>query len=127
MKDRFSQALSHSFTYCCIIYTLIVGRNTSSGTTVTATDADNSSAVIGGVVGGTMLLIALIIMCIIMQCIRHSKKRGYSTGNAQFRHASVSVLNPNFDRNSNPYIFELTNMKSNNSEVDLGVKARVGK
>ena len=66
-------------------------------------------------------------MCTIMQCIRHSKKRGYSTGNAQFRHASVSVLNPNFDRNSNPYIFELTNMKSNNFEVDLGVKARVGK
>ena len=57
----------------------------------------------------------------------YKKKRGYSTGNVQFTHASVSILNPNLDHNSNPYVFELTNMKANNLEVDLGVEARVGK
>ena len=57
----------------------------------------------------------------------YKKKRGYSTSNVQFTHASVSILNPNLDHNSNPYVFELTNMKANNLKVDLGVEARVGK
>ena len=124
---------ANKITNCTVIVSLhhvhTVGQNTSSNTMATAADTDNSSAIIGGAVGGTALLIVLIILCIVIQRIMHSykKKRGYSTGNAGFTHASVSIGNPNFDRKSNPYVFELTNMKTNNLEVDLGVEARVGK
>ena len=81
----------------------------------TSADKTNATgAVIGGAVGGAAVFVVLaILLCVVIWCIRNSKKKKMKRNYSNF---PLAVSNFNIELHSNPlYVTELPNMKTDGS------------
>ena len=97
-------------------YTL-VNRPTATTTT---------DGIIGGTMGGAVVL--LIALCITIWCVVHFyKKKRSSNGIIHLMRSRISFHNSNAANHNPSNVYELTNMESNITEIDLGTDAGTGK
>ena len=84
--------------------------------------ASSTAGIIGGAIGGAVVL--LIALCIIIWCmVRFHKKKRSINGVTRLIPSQISFHNSDIANHNPSNVHELTNMKSNITEIDLGSDA----
>ena len=94
----------------------------SSYTLVDTSSTTTTAGIIGGAIGGAVVL--LIALCIIIWCVVHfCKKKRSKYGITHLVPARISFHNSKAAKHIPSKVYEVTNMKSNITGIDLGTDA----
>ena len=94
----------------------------SSYILVDTSSTTTTAGIIGGAIGGAVVL--SIVLCIIMWCVVHFYKKKRSIyGITHLIPSQISFYNSKAANHDPSNVHELTNMKTNITEIDLGTDA----